>query len=62
MAELPEREHVDMSFDTLYTLAKKMEEHQPSQSHRSRPGPSDAYRDKYRRYPAPMGGVATLKM
>ena len=30
MAELPEREQVGASFDTLYTLAKKMEAHQPS--------------------------------
>ena len=29
MAELPEREQVNMSFDTLYTLAKKMEACQP---------------------------------
>ena len=55
------REQVNMSFDTLYTLAKKMEAHQPSRSHKSRPGPSDAYRDKYRRYPMPAGWVATLE-
>ena len=30
MAKLPEREQVNMSFDTLYTLAKKMEACQPS--------------------------------
>ena len=29
MAELPEREQVSASFDTLYTLAKKEEVHQP---------------------------------
>ena len=61
MAELPEREQVNTSFDTLYTLAKKMEAHQPSQSHRGRSGPSDAYRDKYRSYPLPTGRVATLE-
>ena len=61
MAELPEREQVNMSFDTLYTLAKKMEVHQPSRSHRGGSGPSDAYRGKYRRYPAPVGWVATLE-
>ena len=61
MAQLPEREQVNMSFDTLYTLTKKMEAHQPSWSHRGRSSPSDAYRDKYRRYPAPMGRVATLE-
>ena len=61
MTELPEREKVNMSFDTLYMLAKKMEVHQPSRSHRGRSGPSDAYRNKYRRYPALMGRVATLE-
>ena len=44
MAELPEREQVNMSFDTLYMLAKKMEVHQPSQPHGGWSGPSDAYR------------------
>ena len=48
MAELPEREQVNTSFDTLFTLAKKLEAQQPSHSHRGGPGPSDAYRDKYR--------------
>ena len=61
MAELPEREQVNMSFDTLYMLAKKMEAHQPSWSHSSGLGPSDAYRGKSRRYPMPTGRVATLE-
>ena len=61
MAELPEREQVNMSFDTLYTLTKKMEVHQPSRSHRSGSGSFEAYRDKYRRYPKPVGRVATLE-
>ena len=43
MAELPEREQANMSFDTLYTLAKAW---QPLHSHRSRSGPSNVYRDK----------------
>ena len=60
MAQLPEREQAGASFDTLYTLAKKMEVWQPSHLHRSRSGSSDAYRSKYRRYPAPMGWVAML--
>ena len=54
MAELPEREQAGASFDILYTLAKKMEVRQPSCPHRSGSGSSDVYRDKYRRYPAPM--------
>ena len=61
MAELPEREQVNTSFDTLYTLAKMLGEQQPLHSHRGWPGPSDAYKDKYRRYPAPVGWVATLE-
>ena len=46
MAELPEREKVNTSFDTLYMLAKKLEGWQPLHSHRGGSGPSDAYRDK----------------
>ena len=42
MAELPEREEASASFDMLYTLAKKMEVHQPSCMHRGQ-GSSDAY-------------------
>ena len=60
MAELPEREQASTSFDMLYMLAKKMEVWQPSCPHRSGSGSSDTYRDKYRRYPAPMGWVAML--
>ena len=60
MVELPEREQAGASFDTLYTLAKKMEVRQPMHTHKGGKGPPNAYRDKYRRYPAPMGWVATL--
>ena len=45
----------------LYMLAKKMEVWQPSHLHRSRSGSLDAYKDKYRRYPAPTGQVAMLE-
>ena len=58
MVELPEREQAGASFDMLYMLAKKMEVQHPSHPHRSRSGSSDTYRDKYRRYPAPVGWVA----
>ena len=61
MAELPEREQAGVSFNTLYTLAKKMEVWQPSHPHRSGSGSSDAHRDKYRRYPASSGWVAMLE-
>ena len=59
MAELPEREQASASFDMLYMLAKKMEARQPSCMHRGQ-GSSDAYQDKYRRYPTPTGQVAML--
>ena len=59
MAELPEREQARASFDTLYTLAEKMEGYQPSCTHRGQ-GSSDTYRDKYSRYPTFTGWVATL--
>ena len=42
MAELPEREQAGASFDTLYTLAKKMEVHQPTCMHQGQDS-SDAY-------------------
>ena len=38
-AELPEREQVNMSFNTLHMLTKKMEAHQLSWSHRGGSGP-----------------------
>ena len=59
MAELLEREQVGANFDMLYTLAKKMEAHQPTHAHWGQ-GSSDVYQDRYRRFPAPMGRVATL--
>ena len=41
----------------LYILAKKA--HQPSCMHREQ-GSSDAYQDKYMRYPTPVGWLAML--
>ena len=38
MVELPEREQAGARFDTLYTLAKKMEVHQPTHTHRGDKG------------------------
>ena len=43
MAELHEREQASASFDTLYTLAKKMEVHQPTHTCEGKQGSSDAY-------------------
>ena len=47
VADLPEREQTRTTFDTLYTLARKMEARQSN--HRG--VPSDGYRDRYQQYP-----------
>ena len=60
MAELPEREQAHPTFDTLYTLAKKLEAGQPAHAHQYTPG-SEVYRDKHRCYIVPMGWVAALE-
>ena len=60
MVDLPKCEQVNTSFDTLYTLAKKLEVRQPLHSHKGGQGYSEAYRDRFRRYPTPMGMVTTL--
>ena len=61
MADLPEREQADTSFDTLYHLAKKLKVwHQPhnvtkvgSSTHNPHKG--------YRKYPTPVGCTATVE-
>ena len=58
VADLPEREQTRTTFDTLYTLARKMEVRQSN--HNSREAPSDGYRDRYWRYPTPANRVATV--
>ena len=60
MVELPEREQAHPTFDTLYTLVKKLEARQSACTHRytSR---SDASREKHRHYPALARRVATLE-
>ena len=60
MAELPEREQTHPSFDTLYTLAKKLKAGQPVHTCQYTPS-SDGYREKHRHYPVPVGRVATLE-
>ena len=60
MAELPKREQAHPTFDTLYTLAKKLEAGQPVQAHHYAPS-SDTYREKPRHYPVPTGRVAALE-
>ena len=60
MAELPEREQAHPTFDTLYTLAKKLEAGQPAHTHQYTPS-SNMYREKHRHYPALVGRVAALE-
>ena len=60
MVELPEREQACPTFKTLYTLAKKLEAGQLVCTCWYAPS-SDAYREKHRHYPAPVGRVAALE-
>ena len=60
LAELPEREQAHPTFDTLYTLTKKLEAGQPVCTRRYTPI-SDVYREKHRCYPVPAGRVAALE-
>ena len=60
MAELSEREQARPTFDTLYTLMKKLEAGQLVHTGRYAPS-SDIYREKHRHYPALVGRVAALK-
>ena len=59
MVELPKREQAHPMFNTLYTLAKKLEVGQLAHTCRYAPS-SDAYREKHRHYPAPAGRVLAL--
>ena len=60
MAELPEREQARPMFDTLYTLAKKLEAGQPACTCQYTTS-SDIYREKHRCYPVLAGRVAALE-
>ena len=60
MAELPKREQAHPTFDTLYTLAKKLEAGQLAHACQYTPS-FKVYRDKHRCYIAPMGWVAALE-
>ena len=59
MADLPESEQAGASFDTLFTLAKKMEACQPNCTHQGQ-GSSDSYYDRYWRSPTPVVRVTML--
>ena len=54
MAELSEREQAYPTFDTLYTLTKKLEVGQPAHTCQYTSS-SETYRDKHRPYPVPAG-------
>ena len=60
MAELLEREQACPTFDTLYTLAKKLEAGQPACTCRYTTS-SEVYRDKHRCYLTLVGQVAALE-
>ena len=60
MAELLKREQACPTFDTLYTLAKKLEAGQLAHTRRYAPS-SETYREKHRCYPALAGRVAALE-
>ena len=52
---------MDTSFDTLCMLARKIEASQPSHFQSTTAGSTDAYKERYRRYPTPAGRVAMLE-
>ena len=60
MAELPKREQARPTFDTLYTLTKKLEMGQPACTHWHTTS-SKVFRDKHRCYLIPAGWVAVLE-
>ena len=60
MVELPEREQACPTFDTLYTLTKKLEGGQLACTCWYTPS-SDVYREKHRHYPASAGRVTALE-
>ena len=60
MAELPEREQACPTFNTLYTLTKKLEAGQLVHTCWYTTS-SEAYRDKHRHYLMPAGWVAALE-
>ena len=61
MADLPEREQADTSFDTLYHLAKKLEaRHQPRNTTKVGSSTHDPHKG-YKKYPTPVGHAATVE-
>ena len=60
MVELPKREQAHPTFDTLYTLTKKLEAWKLVCTHQYTSS-SEMYREKHRHYPTPLGQVAALE-
>ena len=61
MADLPEREQADTSFDTLYHLAKKLEVcHQPHSTTKGGTLTHDPHKG-YKKYSTPRGHAATVE-
>ena len=61
MADLPEREQADTSFDTLYHLAKKLEaRHQPCNATKVGSSTHDPHKG-YKKYPTLVGCVTTVE-
>ena len=60
MVDLPKREQACPTFDTLYTLAKKLEAGQLAHTYQYTPS-SDIYRERHRCYPVLAGRVAALE-
>ena len=61
MADLPEREQADTSFDTLYHLAKKLEaRHHPRNTTKVGSSTHDPHRG-FKKYSTPVGHVATVE-
>ena len=61
MADLPEREQADTSFDTLYHLAKKLEaRHHPRNVTKGGSSTHDPHKG-YKKYPTLVGHMATVE-
>ena len=61
MADLPEREQADTSFDTLYHLAKKLEaQHHLCNATKGGPSNHDPHKG-YKKYATPVGCMATVE-
>ena len=61
MADVPERDQADTSFDTLYNLSKKLEAHQqPCSTMKGGASTQEPYKG-YRKYLTPRGCAATIE-